>query len=82
MLKHTNSRLECQNRTLFETKMAKIDTLRLTKTGTMHSLWARKYGYNQCKGLQPSHSLPARQTSTWNNDEPLFHEKSTWYSWF
>ena len=45
MLKHANSRLECKNCTLFETKMAKIDTLRLTKTGTMHSLWARKYVY-------------------------------------
>ena len=64
MLKHANSRLECKNCTLFETKMAKIDTLRLTKTGTMHSLWARKYVYNPCKGPQPSRSLLARQAST------------------
>jgi len=30
--KETNSRLECKNHTLFETKMAKSDILFLTKT--------------------------------------------------
>ena len=47
-----NSRLECTNHTLFQTKMVEIDTLFQTKTAKKnHTLWRGTYLYSLYKGL-------------------------------
>ena len=49
-----NSRLECTNHTLFQTKMVEIDTLFQTKTAKKnHTLWRGTYLYSLYKGLPP-----------------------------
>ena len=49
----SNSRLECTNHTLFQTKMGEIDTLFQAKTAENHTLWRRTYPYRLYKGLPP-----------------------------
>ena len=49
----SNSRLECTNHTLFQTKMGEIDTLFQAKTAENHILWRRTYPYRLYKGLPP-----------------------------
>ena len=47
-----NSRLECTNHTLFQTKMVEIDTLFQTKTAKKnHTLWRSTYLYSLYNGL-------------------------------
>ena len=48
------SRLECKNHTLLMTKMAKIDTLFMTKTAEKLSLWGCRNLYSPYKGEPPS----------------------------
>ena len=49
-----NSRLECTNHTLFQTKMVEIDTLFQTKTAKKkRTLWRGTYLYSLYKGLPP-----------------------------
>ena len=45
-----NSRLECQNHTLFKTK---INALFMTKTAETHTLWGCTYQYSPYKGVPP-----------------------------
>ena len=49
----SNSRLECTNHTLFQTKMGEIDTLLQAKTAENHTLWRLTYPYRLYKGLPP-----------------------------
>ena len=50
--KHTHSRLECTNHTLFQTKMVEIDTLFQTKTAKKtYPLARHTYIYSLYKGL-------------------------------
>ena len=50
------SRLECKNHTQFMTKMAKIDTLFMTKTAENHTLWGHAYLYSPW-GSTPSQDI-------------------------
>ena len=48
-----NSRLECTNHTLIQTKIIEIDTLFQTKTAKKkHILWRGTYLYSLYKGLR------------------------------
>ena len=47
----SNSRLECTNHTLFQTKMGEIDTIFQAKTAQNHTLWRLTYPYRLYKGL-------------------------------
>ena len=49
--KQPNSRLECTNLTLFQTKMVEIDTLFQTKTVKKHTLWCGTFLFSLYKGL-------------------------------
>ena len=48
-----NSRLECTNHTLFQTKMVEIDSLFQTKTAKKNTLWHGTHLYSLNKGLPP-----------------------------
>ena len=49
--KQPNSKLECTNHTLFQTKMVEIDTLFQTKTVKKHTVWRGTYLFSLYKGL-------------------------------
>jgi len=66
-----NLRLECKNHTLFETKMAMIDTLFLTKMAKKHTIWGHTYLYSPYKGVS-SLSPPSHSSETNPPHQPVY----------